>query len=76
MVIAFHLSTISMMAKVIAWGNDRQEAIDRMTGALSELQLDGVKTTIPLHLRILRHPRFRSGEINTGFVAQMLSRPT
>jgi acetyl-CoA carboxylase biotin carboxylase subunit len=66
----------SMVAKVIAWGNDRQEAIDRMTGALSELQLEGVKTTIPLHLRILRHPRFRSGEINTGFVAEMLSRPT
>jgi acetyl-CoA carboxylase biotin carboxylase subunit len=46
-----------------------------MIRALSELQLEGVKTTIPLHLQILRDPRFRSGEINTGFVAQMLSRP-
>ena len=65
----------SMIAKVISWGIDRQEAIDRMIRALSELQLKGVKTTVPLHLQILRHPRFRSGEINTGFVAQMLSRP-
>lgn len=65
----------SMMAKVISWGADRREAIDRMIRALSELQLEGVKTTIPLHLQILRDPRFRSGEINTGFVAQMLAQP-
>lgn len=62
----------SLVAKIIAWGRDRPEAIDRMVRALSEMQLDGIKTTAGLHLRILNNDRFRAGEVNTAFVGEFL----
>lgn len=49
----------SLIAKVIAHGSDRQEAINRMTAALREFRVEGVPTTIPLHLAILNSDRFR-----------------
>ncbi|MCF6408399.1 acetyl-CoA carboxylase biotin carboxylase subunit [Pseudalkalibacillus salsuginis] len=58
----------SMIAKVITYGNTREEAIRRMKRALSEFVIDGVDTTIPFHLRLLDHEKFNSGEFNTKFL--------
>ena len=58
----------SLIAKIITWGNDRDEAITRMRRALSETIIEGVKTTIPLFGKILDHGVFRSGKVDTGFL--------
>ncbi len=60
----------SMIAKVIAWAPDRSSAIARMEDALSAMEIEGVKTTTPLHQSILAHPRFRAGETTTGFIEE------
>jgi acetyl-CoA carboxylase biotin carboxylase subunit len=62
----------SLIAKVVCWGSDRPEAIARMQRALAEMRVEGVKTTIPLHMALIGHERFRSGDINTGFVAELI----
>jgi len=62
----------SLMAKVIVLGNTREEAIARMVRALHELDIDGVKTTIPLHMRILASPEFKAGRISTRFLESVL----
>jgi acetyl-CoA carboxylase biotin carboxylase subunit len=59
-----------MVAKLIAWGRDRPEAIDRLRRALEEFVVKGIKTSIPFHLRVLRHPRFVEGRYDTGFIDQ------
>jgi acetyl-CoA carboxylase biotin carboxylase subunit len=51
----------SLIAKIIVHGADRGEAIDRMRRALSETIVEGIKTTIPFHLRLLQDPLFRAG---------------
>lgn len=61
----------SMIAKVIVWGKDRQEAIDRMNRALKEFAIDGVYTTIPFHLKLLNHPQFRSGDFHIQFLEKI-----
>jgi acetyl-CoA carboxylase, biotin carboxylase subunit len=61
----------SLVAKVIAHGHDRTEAITRMQRALSMFHIEGVETTIPLHHRILAHPDFRSGRIDTQFIERL-----
>lgn len=58
----------SMVAKLIVWGKDRDEAIQRMKRALSEFVIEGVKTTIPFHLKLLEHEAFVSGDFNTKFL--------
>lgn len=58
----------SMIGKLIVYGKDRIEAIERGKRALGEFILDGIKTTIPLHLRILDNHKFRSGEFSTDFI--------
>ncbi len=58
----------SLLAKVICWGRDRDEALRRMTRALNEMVIEGVKTTLPFHLQLLAHERFRAGDVNTRFV--------
>ena len=57
-----------MIAKLIIWGENRVEAILRMRRALREYQVRGIKTNIPFHQWILRHPRFMAGDFNTGFI--------
>ncbi len=57
-----------MISKLICWGSTRAEAIDRMKRALKEYELLGVKTNIPLHLFVLQHPSFLSGEFDTHFL--------
>ncbi|MBT3010526.1 MAG: acetyl-CoA carboxylase biotin carboxylase subunit [Candidatus Thiodiazotropha endolucinida] len=58
----------SMLAKVIVWAQEWEDAINRGERALRDMGLQGIKTTIPYYLEILHHPQFRSGEFNTGFV--------
>jgi acetyl-CoA carboxylase biotin carboxylase subunit len=66
----------SMVAKVLAHGEDRQEALARMRRALGEFSLEGSKTTVPLLLEILDDPTFISGEYNTGFLEGRSPAPT
>ena len=58
----------SMLAKVIVWAQNWQDVINRGERALRDMGLQGIKTTIPYYLEILRHPEFRAGRFNTGFV--------
>jgi len=58
----------SMIAKVIARGNDREEAIARMSRALDEFIIEGIKTTIPFHKQLMKNEQFRSGVYNTSFI--------
>jgi acetyl-CoA carboxylase biotin carboxylase subunit len=63
----------SLVAKLIVWAEDRPAAIDRMRRALSETTVEGVKTTIPFHSRVLSHPAFRSGDVYTDFISRHLN---
>lgn len=63
----------SMIAKVITHGRDRQEAIARMRRALDEFVIEGIKTTIPLHRRILNDPDFQKGHVSTTFLDRFLA---
>jgi len=58
----------SMIAKIIAHGRDRQEAIARMRRTLEMTVIEGIKTSIPLHLRILADPDFAAGRLSTSFM--------
>jgi acetyl-CoA carboxylase biotin carboxylase subunit len=58
----------SMIAKVIAYGRDRQEAIARMRRTLEMTVIEGIRTTIPLHLRILAEADFQAGRLSTSFM--------
>ncbi len=58
----------SLLAKVIAWGKDRTDALDRMEQALREFKIVGVQTTIPFQLHLLRNRKFREGAIHTRFL--------
>jgi acetyl-CoA carboxylase biotin carboxylase subunit len=63
----------SMIGKLIARGETREEAIETMIRALRNFIIEGVKTTIPFHLEILGHPEFRSGRYDTGTVPRILA---
>lgn len=64
----------SMLAKLIAHGNDRNEAISRMNRALTEYVIEGVKTTIPFHKTVINDPHFQSGKYSTDFVGELMSK--
>lgn len=57
-----------MCLKLIVWGMSWEETLDRGIRALNDMRLQGVKTTAPYYQEILRHPDFRSGHFDTGFV--------
>ena len=63
----------SMIAKVIVHARTRELAIARMKRALEAMVIEGIKTTIPLHLKIMDDPRFRAGDISTGFMEEFLA---
>jgi len=63
----------SLIAKVITHGRDRQESIARMRRALDEFAIEGIKTTIPLHKRILGDPDFQKGHVSTTFLERFLA---
>ena len=58
----------SLLAKLIVWGRDRREAVARARWALDQFVVEGVKTTIPFHRRVLDHPRFVAGDVSTHFI--------
>ncbi len=59
-----------MIAKLVTWGKTRDEAADLQIAALDAFQLDGVGDNIDFLSAIMQHPRFRSGELTTGFIAE------
>jgi len=63
----------SMVAKLIVWGRDRQEAISRMKRALNEFTIENISTTIPFHLKVLDNAFFQRGEVYTNFIARRMS---
>jgi acetyl-CoA carboxylase biotin carboxylase subunit len=58
----------SLVAKLITHGADRDEALTRMRRAVSEFIVEGIKTTLPLHARLLADPRFAAGDYSTTFL--------
>lgn len=64
----------SLISKLIVYQKTREEAIACMKRALSEYVIEGIKTTIPLNLELISHPQFASGNINTIFVENLLSK--
>jgi acetyl-CoA carboxylase biotin carboxylase subunit len=58
----------SMIGKLIAFGSDRATAMDRMSRALDEFVIHGIKTTVPIGQAILKDPDFRRGRYTTHFV--------
>ena len=57
-----------LISKLVVWGRDREEAIRRMARALSEYQVVGIRTTIPFHRQVMRHPDFIAGRLHTHFI--------
>jgi acetyl-CoA carboxylase biotin carboxylase subunit len=57
-----------LLAKGVAWGADRAQAIERLGEALDAWEVEGVRTTLPFHRWLVRHEAFRAGAVDTGFV--------
>ncbi|MEM2925459.1 MAG: acetyl-CoA carboxylase biotin carboxylase subunit [Methanocellales archaeon] len=62
----------SLLAKLIVWGQDRNEAIERMKRALDEFIIEGIQTTLPLHKTIIHDPAFMKGDIDTNFIQRRI----
>ena len=62
----------SMIAKLVVWGGTRDAAREGMIQALEGFVVDGVKTTIPVHLQIMRDAHFAAGDYDTGFIGRLL----
>ena len=58
----------SMLAKLVVWGSDRAEAIDRARRALGEVQIEGIKTTTSFHQKVVDNATFSKGEVYTDFL--------
>jgi acetyl-CoA carboxylase biotin carboxylase subunit len=63
----------SLIAKLLVHGRDREEAIVRGRRALQMLRIEGIKTTVPLHLRILDNEEFNAGSVDTHFMERFLA---
>ena len=61
-----------LLAKVIARGENRENATSRLIEALKDFQIEGVRTTIPLNVSILEHPEFKAGNYHTGFIETLI----
>ncbi|NMC59587.1 MAG: acetyl-CoA carboxylase biotin carboxylase subunit, partial [Candidatus Methanofastidiosa archaeon] len=59
-----------MISKLVVWGRNRQEAIQRMRRALYEYIIVGPKTNIPFHKAVLSHPLFIAGDLSTHFISE------
>jgi acetyl-CoA carboxylase biotin carboxylase subunit len=60
----------SLLAKLIVWGNSREEAIQRAARALDEIKIEGIKTTVPFHKKIIENENFKLGKIHTHFIEE------
>ena len=65
----------SMIAKIITWGRDRQEAIARMKRTLDMTVIEGIRTSVPLHLKILNEKDFHAGRLSTSFMERFMPQP-
>jgi acetyl-CoA carboxylase, biotin carboxylase subunit len=65
-----------LLAKLVVWGTDRDEALARMRRALSEYQVFGIRTNIPFFRQILEHPDFIAGRCDTGFIERVFTNCT
>ena len=65
----------SMIAKIIVHGRDRQEAIARMRRTLEMTVIEGIETSVPLHLRILNEPDFQAARLGTAFMDRFMPQP-
>jgi acetyl-CoA carboxylase biotin carboxylase subunit len=65
----------SLLAKIIAHGYDRKEALSRMVRGLEEFIIEGVHTTIPFHKQVLMDPKFIAGDFNTHFLDHFQIKP-
>lgn len=63
----------SMLAKVVAWGRTRREALARAERAMDETVVEGLPSTIPFNLKVLRHERFQRGDISTSFLRELMA---
>ncbi|HSE41715.1 MAG TPA: acetyl-CoA carboxylase biotin carboxylase subunit [Acidobacteriota bacterium] len=63
-----------LLSKLVAWGRNREEAIERMRRALEEYLVAGIKTTIPFYQRVLRDPSFQKGNVTTSFIEDFFTR--
>ncbi len=62
-----------LLSKLVVWGSNRAETIGRMRRALSEYEVSGVQTNIPFFRRVLDHPDFVAGQLDTGFIDRVLA---
>jgi acetyl-CoA carboxylase biotin carboxylase subunit len=62
-----------LLSKLVVWGSDRAEAIARMQRALGEYEVLGIRTNIPFFRRVLEHPDFLAGRLDTGFIDRVLA---
>ncbi len=65
-----------MIAKLVVWGENRAQAIERAIEAIDNYQISGVKTTLDFGKYVLKHPAFRSGDFDTNFVKHYFHDPT
>jgi acetyl-CoA carboxylase, biotin carboxylase subunit len=64
----------SLIAKLIAFGGDRAEALERLRSALTRFTVDGIATTVPMHLAVIQEPEFVAGGVDTTWFARFLQR--
>ena len=60
----------NMFAKLIVWGENRDQAIQRMIAAINDFKIEGVPTTLDFGRFVMQHPKFISGDFDTNFIAQ------
>ncbi|HYG43122.1 MAG TPA: acetyl-CoA carboxylase biotin carboxylase subunit, partial [Bordetella sp.] len=62
----------SLLAKLLVWGKDREEALARMERALSETRIEGIPTTLSFHRRLLQEPGFIGNDVHTRFIKEQM----
>ena len=65
-----------LISKLVSWGKDRSEAVQRMKRALTEYHISGVQTVIPFHKKVMDQPDFLNGDISTHFIQDKMDRLT
>jgi acetyl-CoA carboxylase biotin carboxylase subunit len=63
----------SLLGKLIIWDDTRDQALARLRGALGELAIDGIPTTIPLHRELAEHPDIARHDVHTGWLEAWLA---
>jgi acetyl-CoA carboxylase, biotin carboxylase subunit len=64
----------SLIAKLMVWAPNREQALSRGRRALGEIRIEGIKTTVPLHARLVEDGRVRAGDVHTGYLEELLQR--